>query len=142
MSVYQHVLAVIDFSEASTRVLQHAAPLAELCNARLTVLHVVNYSPAPEFEYMLPREDDSEFKLIEAAEKRLQELLVREALSSGVEAKVVVGRPKVEIVRIAERNKVDLIVIGAHGQHGIGGLLGSTTDRVLHHAACDVLTVR
>ncbi|MGW8228388.1 MAG: universal stress protein [Gammaproteobacteria bacterium] len=142
MSVYQHVLAVIDFSEASTGVLQHAAPLAELCNARLTVLHVVNYSPTPEFEYMLPREDDSEIKLIEAAEKRLQELLEREALSSGVEGKVVVGRPKVEIVRIAKRNKVDLIVIGAHGHHGIGGLLGSTTDRVLHHAACDVLTVR
>ena len=142
MSVYQHILAAVDFSEHSAKVLQHAAPLAELCNARLTVLHVVDHSPAPEFEYMLPQVDDLELKLIDAAEKRLQEFLVREALSSGVETNVVVGRPKVEIVRVAERNQVDLIVIGVHGHHGIGGLLGSTTDRVLHHAACDVLTVK
>jgi nucleotide-binding universal stress UspA family protein len=47
-----------------------------------------------------------------------------------------------EIVRAAERGKADLIVIGAHGRHGLTGLLGSTTDRVLHHATCGMLTVR
>jgi len=142
MPVYQHVLAVVDLGENSAAVLQHAAPVAELCDARLTVLHVVNYSPSPDIDYVLPPSDETENKMIKSAEKRLQELLEREALTRGVETVVVSGRPKVEIVRAAEREKADLIVIGAHGRHGLTGLLGSTTDRVLHHATCDVLTVR
>ena len=142
MPVYRHVLAVVDLGERSATVLQHAAPVAELCDARLTVLHVVNYSPSPDFDYVLPPSDETEEKLIRTAEERLQELLEREALTEGVGTVVVSGRPKVEIVRVAERERADLIVIGAHGRHGLSGLLGSTTDRVLHHATCDVLTVR
>jgi universal stress protein A len=140
--VYQHVLVAIDLGENSATVLQHAAPVAEMCDARLTVLHVVNYSPSPDIDYVIPPSDETEKKLIQAAEQRLQELLEREALTSGVATIVISGRPKVEIARVADREKVDLIVVGAHGRHGLTGLLGSTTDRVLHHATCDVLTVR
>jgi len=142
MPVYQHVLAAVDLGGNSATVLQHAAPVAEMCDARLTVLHVVNYSPSPDIDYVLPPSDETENKLIKAAEKRLRELLEREALTSGVGTIVVSGRPKVEIARTAEREKADLIVVGAHGRHGLSGLVGSTADRVLHHAKCDVLTVR
>jgi len=142
MAVYQHVLAAVDLGENSATVLQRAAPLAEICDARLTVLHVVNYYLSPDLDYVLPPTDETETRLVEAAQERLQELLEREALSSGVGAVVVSGRPKVEIVRAAERERADLIVVGAHGRHGLNGLLGSTTDRVLHRAGCDVLTVR
>jgi universal stress protein A len=143
MPMYRHVLAAIDLLENSAAVLQHAAPLAELFEARLTVLHVVNYSLSPDLDYVMPRPDERENELLESARKKLDELLEREALSNGgVETMVVSGRPKVEIARIAERDEVDLIIVGAHGRHGISGLLGSTTDRVLHNANCDVLTVR
>ena len=36
----------------------------------------------------------------------------------------------------------DLIVLGTHGRHGLGLLLGSTASGVLHGCPCDVLTVR
>jgi universal stress protein A len=42
----------------------------------------------------------------------------------------------------AQANGVDLIVAGSHGHHGIGRLLGSTADGILHRAVCDVLLVR
>jgi universal stress protein A len=128
--------------ETSATVLQHAAPLAELCDASLTVMHVVDYSPATDVDYLLPPQDELVVELISVAEKQLQQLLEREALSKGVETLVVSGRAKVEIVRTAEDRKVDLIITGAHGRHGLSGLLGSTSDRVLHQASCDVLTVR
>ena len=48
----------------------------------------------------------------------------------------------VEIAHAAERHGADLIVVGSHGRHGIGRLLGSTAHGVLHRAPCDVLTVR
>jgi universal stress protein A len=142
MTVYQHLLAAVDLAENSTKVLQHAAPLAQVCDARLTVLHVVDYTPPTDVDYVLPPLDEKESKLIDATTQRLQELLEREALTSGVEAVVVAGRPKNEIARAAEQANVDLIVVGAHGRHGLAALLGSTADRILHSVSCDVLTVR
>jgi len=60
------------------------------------------------------------------------------------EAEVVVefGRPTDLIVEVAEREEIDLIILGSHGKHGVALLLGSTADGVLHHAECDVLAVR
>ncbi|XOV88468.1 MAG: universal stress protein [Pseudomonadota bacterium] len=52
------------------------------------------------------------------------------------------GRASTEIKRIAEDQDVDLIVIGTHGQKGLGLLLGSTANAVLHGVTCDVLAVR
>ncbi|MEJ2344256.1 MAG: universal stress protein, partial [Gammaproteobacteria bacterium] len=46
------------------------------------------------------------------------------------------------ILDTAKEQQVDLIVLGSHGRHGIGRLLGSTADNILHHADCDVLAVR
>lgn len=142
MSLYQHILAAVDFGKNSIAVLRHAAALAQLCEARLSVLHVVEYSPAPDVDYVIPPADDMEERLIEAAEKQLSQLLVQADLGDSATPLVVAGRPKVEILRIARQEGVDLIVAGAHGRHGILDLLGSTTDRVLHQATCDVLTVR
>jgi universal stress protein A len=50
--------------------------------------------------------------------------------------------PHQEIVSIAEREQVDLIVLGSHGRHGLALLLGSTANSVLHNASCDVMAVR
>ncbi|WP_288368232.1 universal stress protein [uncultured Alcanivorax sp.] len=47
-----------------------------------------------------------------------------------------------EIVRKAKDDGADLIVLGTHGRRGIRLLLGSTADRVLHHAPCNVLAIR
>ena len=55
---------------------------------------------------------------------------------------VVIGSPKTEILALAEDNNADLIVVGSHGRHGLGLLLGSTASSVLHHAKCDVMAVR
>jgi universal stress protein A len=52
------------------------------------------------------------------------------------------GRAVDVIVDKAESDQTELIVIGSHGRHGIKALLGSTTNGVLHHANCDVLSVR
>jgi len=142
MPVYQNIIAAVDLGDTSAMVLQHASALAQECEARLTVLHVVNYSPLPNPGQMMATVDDQESKLIEEANRQVQQLLEREALSHGVGAIVCAGRPKVEIHNVAKREKADLLVVGAHGRHGLAGLLGSTTNRVLEQASCDVLVVR
>jgi universal stress protein A len=53
-----------------------------------------------------------------------------------------IGRPALEVKAYAEEIGADLIVIGAHGRHGLSGMmLGSTANGVLHGSPCDVLTV-
>ena len=54
----------------------------------------------------------------------------------------VIGAPAPQIVDSAKDLGVDLIVVGSHGKHGLGLLLGSTANGILHHAHCDVLTIR
>ncbi len=52
------------------------------------------------------------------------------------------GNPAHEIRETAAELGVDLIILGTHGRHGLGLLLGSTATGVLHGCPCDVLTVR
>lgn len=142
MPAYQRILAAIDFDENSAKVLQSAAAMAQLCEAELTVLHVVRYPVVTDIDYEIPSLYELESKLIELAEKQLRELLEDVALTHKARPIIASGRPKDEIVNIAEKENVGLIVIGAHGRHGLANLLGSTANRVLTHAPCNVLVVR
>jgi nucleotide-binding universal stress UspA family protein len=57
--------------------------------------------------------------------------------------KVLEGRPATEIVSYAKKNAVTAIVMATHGYSGIThALLGSTTEAVLRHAPCPVLSIR
>jgi universal stress protein A len=142
MPVYQHILTAVDFGDQSEKVLQHALALAHLCEAELSVLHVVNFNLPSDTDYMIPLEEDLESRLTGQAEHQLHELLGRAAHPGGVRAIIASGRPKIEIVHVAEREKADLVVIGAHGRHGLAGMFGSTANHVLTRAACHVLVVR
>jgi nucleotide-binding universal stress UspA family protein len=62
---------------------------------------------------------------------------------SRTECSVVVGQPATEILGAAEKDAADLVVVGARGLGPLGRLvLGSVSDRVVHHAPCPVLVVR
>jgi len=80
--------------------------------------------------------------MVEAAKRRLAAMAADIDVGGPVTQWVELGATKQEIVRIAATQGVDLIVIGSHGRHGIGRLLGSTANAVLHGAGCDVLAVR
>jgi len=141
MTKYKKILAAVDFSEYSDVVLQAALQQAECSGAALVALHVVDYSWPIDNDYLIPPGNEREEALLNSAAGRLQETLMRLA-ARDVRPLVVSGPPRQEILRVAEQEAADLIVIGAHGHHGIAGLLGSTSDRVLHQASCHVLTVR
>jgi universal stress protein A len=140
MTVYQHILAAVDLTGKSSAVVRRAAQLAATLEASLTVMHVVDYAMPPDLDYIIPPADQKVPELMAAAREHLEALLHREDVRA--EASVVIGRPKQELLRAIEQRRPDLVVLGARGQHGLAGLLGSTADRVLHQANCDVLTVR
>lgn len=141
MSAYQQILAAVDFGEHTDAVVPRALQQAECGVTRLTVLHVVHYIRSIDDDYVIPGDDPVEAALLASASETLDDTLCRLG-AAHAQTVVITGRPKHEILQVAEREAADLIVIGAHGRHSLGGLLGSTTERVVHRATCSALTVR
>ncbi|MCP4995534.1 MAG: universal stress protein [Gammaproteobacteria bacterium] len=142
MANYQHILLAADFSKENSIVVDRAIEMARQNDAKLSLIHVVEYiGTLYTGEIPLPDDLDLEEQLLEQAQERLQKLASDHQITESRRF-VELGTPKQEIMRIAEEQQVDLIIIGSHGRHGLQLLLGSTANAVLHVAKCDVLAVR
>jgi universal stress protein A len=139
MSSYKHILVPTDFSKPSETAAARAAALAKACGAQLSVLHVVDYVPPGYVRSVVPDAEESD--LVERARTALADWVKRLALTPANQW-VVVGPAKREILTTAQEKGIDLIVLGSHGERGLGRLLGSTTNAVIHEASCDALSVR
>lgn len=140
---YRYVLVAVDLSEQDTYVVQKARHLAQVFDAKLSIIHVLDNIPMPDTAYgtIIPLNEDSSYEMLEAVKAKLRKL--GEWMAIDLERRWLVwGVPGEEIVRIARQEHVDLIMVGSHGRHGLGLLMGSTANRVLHHASCDVMAVR
>ncbi len=142
MSGYQHILLAVDFMPGVENICQRAREVAECNGARLSVIHVIEpVVMAPPYEGMPSLPVDFEQQMLESARDSLRQLLDRQKMMESVEWSVEVGSVKWTIIEQAREQRVDLIVIGSHGRHGLERLLGSTANAVLHAAPCDVLAV-
>ena len=138
----QRVLVAYDFSDHSELALKYALLVAQEYQSELHLLHVLPPNTVEESEiawYPLGREG-----AYHKAAHRLQKAVSPEAhLWCSVKHAVAEGQPYREILNYAEKNKIDLICLGAHGAgFGMRALFGSTVDRVLRQAPCPVLVSR
>jgi universal stress protein A len=141
MSAYRKILVPLDLSDDSDQVAIAARELAAYSNAALVILHVVEFVPlGPMGDTVMPT-DQMDDALAKAARLKLAALVERQSLGK-FSARVEVGNTKAEILRVAEEEKADLIVMGSRERHGLAMLVNFTEDTVLHGAHCDVLAVR
>ena len=131
----------MDLGEQCEPIGARARELASLMGAELSVLHVVEYVPVePMGETLLPAVQIEE-ELVQRATTKLAEF----ADKLGIDAarrEVTAGNIKAEIVRAAQEQQADLIVLGSRERRGPSILVNFTEDTVLHAAPCDVLAVR
>ena len=141
MSDYTHLLLAIDLSEHSDQVAIKARRIADACNAKLSVIHVIepisfSYGGDIPLDFTSIQED------IQAqAKTQLAKLGVEYGINME-DQYIMLGRPENEIHGLAEEINANLIVVGSHGRHGLALIFGSTANGVLHGAGCDVLAVR
>jgi len=141
MSLYRRILLVVDLGEQSAIIGARARDLAALLGAELSVLHVVEYVPVePMGETLLPAVQIEE-ELVQRATTSLGELADRLGIGAA-KREVAAGNVKAEIVRAAQEQRADLIVLGSRERRGPSILVNFTEDTVLHAAPCDVLAVR
>ena len=144
MTSYKYILLATDFSKPAKAAANRAVEIATCFNARLCLLHVVGHFPEniPN-DWIAPEDHDPTSYLTERSMKSLEQL-GSQLKYDNIETRVILSEHSAahEITQYAKQNKVDLIVTGYHGQHGIAKVLGSTTSAIMHRAECDALTVR
>jgi nucleotide-binding universal stress UspA family protein len=140
----QKILATTDFSTESIVGVRYAVALAEKVGAAVALLHVIEFPPPramPGMRTVALSLQDS--KIAKHARARLKALARRESKGDVKLAPILrSGNSFYGIITTARKRAADLIVIATHGyKGGKRVLLGSTTERVVRHASCLVLTV-
>ncbi len=145
MKDFKKILFATDFSEISAYAFDYAATVAKKFNSRLIIMHVIN-EPVDLRGFYVPHISfDTIEREIALSAQKMMDKFCDQKLSSfdNFEKYTVSGIPYEEILKKADIEKVDLIVMGTHGRAGIDHLLfGSTAERVVRKAVCPVLTVR
>jgi len=143
MEDYQHILIAADFSDLSSQVIERAQELAHRYKSKLSICHIIEDYPIADFVYepMISIDMDMRDAMLNSGKKHIANIATKLTIPTENQW-IEFGNPSHDIVRLAQENNVNLIVIGSHGRHGIKLLLGSTANAVLHHALCDVLAVR
>ena len=141
MARYKKLLVLLDLSEDSEQVAIAGRDLAAYSHASMVALHVVEFVPVEPLGESLMPPVQIEDELINRARARLDEFVARLGLTNAT-GRVEAGNTKSEILRVAEQEEVDLIVLGSRERHGLAILVNFTEDTVLHAAHCDVLAVR
>lgn len=140
MDEYRHILVAIEPDAAGKRLLRRAKSLAQRFEARLSVLHVVEYVLLDAGDGIgLPPPD-----LTDPLTLQLREQLLLWCGEFGIEPAalhVVIDSIKNGIVSHAERHGIDLIIVGHHRRQGLSALFSHTEEGVMSRARCDVLAV-
>jgi nucleotide-binding universal stress UspA family protein len=137
------ILCPTDFSEASKKAIALAVPLAEKFGAEIHLLHVVppmpNLEPSPTARFDVPEYE----RLLRADAKKSRSVMANAIGTVKTHEIVSNGSAAEEILRAAEENGIDLIVIATAGLTGWERtLFGSVAEKVVRRARCPVLTVR
>lgn len=144
--MFKHILVPVDGSETSMSALSKAAGLAKAFGSEVTAVYVLDPYPftgvGADFAYgqaqYLNAANAEANNALEAVKQRMQE--------EGVPVKTMVSEGHAVhegVVRVAESEGADLIVMGSHGRRGLEKLvLGSVAQRVLSSAKIPVMVVR
>ena len=139
--MYNHVLIAIDTGQESEQVLRKGIELANLYGAVITVVHVLELPMPMVGELALVDTYFNSEEYTRLIKDALLTLLKKVNLPAST-LQIISGLPVSTITDFAEKNNMDLIIVGSHGKNGIRLLLGSVASGILHKAKCDVFVYR
>lgn len=145
MEGFKKILFPVDFSDCSKKVVPYAIDFARKFDAKLSFLFVVR-----DLSYLtvvnMPYSTLTEFSgaVAVGGEKMMDEFCNNFCADfHNYEATVIIGDAPEDILTFAEKNGMDLIIIGTHGRKGLDRvLLGSVADHVIKNASVPVVTIR
>jgi nucleotide-binding universal stress UspA family protein len=141
----KRILYPIDFSECSYQVLPYVLNVAEKYDAEIYLLYVLD--DLRQFAGMhVPHTSISNFveQAMVESEKMLDKICDEHLQSCpNFQRRLVMGDPRLEILKMAESEKIDLVIIGSHSRRGLERIIfGSVAEYVVKNASVPVLTVK
>ena len=138
--MFSRILVAIDGSKSAKKAFEKSIYLAQKCDSKLDVVHVISCE--------LGGDSATTFELIDElktkAEKMLDEYKIQAAKNNvPIEIMVTRGDPVQVIIDLAKTKSHDLIIMGTRGRSAFQELLiGNVSQKVMHHASCPVMVVR
>ena len=140
--MYKNILVAYDGSEGAKKALKNAIALSKCLNVKLTALWV---GGVRAYYHETVGEIDEEARAIDNFSSKMKKEMKNISHEEGIEIEYahLQGNPAKLIVEYAEKNHIDLIVMGCGGHSGLwGNDLGHVTDKVSENAKCNVLIAR
>jgi nucleotide-binding universal stress UspA family protein len=141
ITLFSRILVAVDGSKSARRAFERSVHLAQRCNSRLDIIHVV-------LDSAYGGDSAATFQLIEDLKERGRKLLEQyksEAIQNNLWAETLLelGDHAQVIIDTANNGDYDLIIMGSRGLGPFKELLlGSVSFKVMHHAKCPVMVVR
>ncbi|MEZ6089349.1 MAG: ATPase, T2SS/T4P/T4SS family [Pirellulaceae bacterium] len=124
------VLVAIDFSEHSDAAVAHAFAFPDASDCKFHLVHVISDPVNPDHDRQLLE------RIIATPDARQQ-------IDFATVAHVLHGHVADELVKYAQANSIDVIVLGSHGRSGLMHLaFGSVAEQVIRKATCPVVVVK
>ncbi|MEW6604026.1 MAG: universal stress protein [Thermoproteota archaeon] len=139
--MFSKILVAVDGSESAKEAFEKSVYLAQRCNSKLDIIHVV-------LDSTYGGDSAATFDLIEELKERGKKILEqckREAIRNNVQVETLLelGDHAQVIIDTANKNDYDLIIMGSRGMGAFKELLlGSVSFKVMHHARCPVMIVK
>jgi nucleotide-binding universal stress UspA family protein len=144
MKQVQKILFPIDFASHFETLVPWVATFANKFDATVYVLFVAQ--DLSNFATFVPHGNIQEFQqqAVESARKRMAAAAPELAKNfPKLETRVESGPPAEKILELVGKEKIDLIIMGAHGRKGLErAIFGSVADKVVAGAPCPVMTIR
>ncbi|MBM4301190.1 MAG: universal stress protein [Deltaproteobacteria bacterium] len=143
MKQVQKILFPIDFASNFETLVPWVETFADKFGATVYVLfvaqdlsHFATFVPHGNIKDFQQQAIDSAIKRMTAAEKEFFKKIPK------LETRVELGSPAEKILAFVQKEKVDMIIMGAHGRTGLERVIfGSVANKVVKSASCPVLTI-
>ena len=145
--IFTNIMVATDGSELARKAVDSAIKIAQKNNAKLYVVHVIAPGETKVTQYD-PRDAEWEKHMKEHLEEHGKEATASvetagKIVNVAVEPVILEGNPADEIVNFAEKNDIELIVMGSLGKTGVQRfLLGSVAENVIRHSKKPVLVIK
>jgi nucleotide-binding universal stress UspA family protein len=140
------ILVAVDGSEISKRAFEYASFIAEKCNTSLVIVNIPDIFERVGSSSKKLEEIARKIEKGEIDNKAMLRKFESQAKDYGIkDVRTIKQRGNVaeEILKIADKEKVDTIVLGSRGLSTAKEfLLGGVSHKVVHHARCPVTVVR
>ena len=143
MQIFRRILFPVDLSEVSPKIVPYVRDMEAWFDAEIHLLFVARILQHFTSIYVPhPSVNKFEAEIVKGAEKKLQEFVDEHFQADSPKTRVLLGDPAEEILKYAQSEGIDLIIIGTHGRKGLEHIIfGSVAERVVKKSQVPVLTV-